>query len=87
MGATSQDILDTACILQCRCVEHVEGQLQQCYTTITASQAISPSSHDWAYMVTASFTITLGHKLARWASAFKRDLDRIQAIKSRVLLS
>ncbi|MDT1914025.1 3-carboxy-cis,cis-muconate cycloisomerase, partial [Acinetobacter baumannii] len=29
--------------------------------------------------------ITLGHKLARWASAFKRDLDRIQAMKSRVL--
>ena len=27
--------------------------------------------------------ITLGHKLARWASAFKRDLERIQAMKSR----
>ncbi|HFX7791553.1 TPA: lyase family protein, partial [Acinetobacter baumannii] len=33
-GATSQDILDTACILQCRdALNIVEGQLQQCYTT------------------------------------------------------
>ncbi len=39
-------------------------------------------------MVLASFTsITLGHKLARWASAFKRDLDRIQAMKSRDVLT
>ena len=29
--------------------------------------------------------ITLGHKFARWAAAFKRDLDRLSEMKSRVL--
>ena len=33
-GATSQDILDTACILQCRAaMTHVEALIQQCYRT------------------------------------------------------
>ncbi|MGK3624686.1 3-carboxy-cis,cis-muconate cycloisomerase, partial [Acinetobacter sp. A11] len=86
-GATSQDILDTACILQCRdALNIVEGQLQQCYAT--ALQQAKQYRHQvmigrtWLQQ---ALPITLGHKLARWASAFKRDLDRIQAIKSRVL--
>ncbi|HEO1764540.1 TPA: 3-carboxy-cis,cis-muconate cycloisomerase [Acinetobacter baumannii] len=86
-GATSQDILDTACILQCRdALNIVEGQLQQCYTT--ALQQAKQYRHQvmigrtWLQQ---ALPITLGHKLARWASAFKRDLDRIQAMKSRVL--
>ena len=33
-GATSQDILDTACILQCRAaMTHVEALIHQCYRT------------------------------------------------------
>lgn len=86
-GATSQDILDTACILQCRdALNIVEGQLQQCYTT--ALHQAKQYRHQvmigrtWLQQ---ALPITLGHKLARWASAFKRDLDRIQAMKSRVL--
>ncbi|MEW7121972.1 3-carboxy-cis,cis-muconate cycloisomerase [Acinetobacter nosocomialis] len=86
-GATSQDILDTACMLQCRdALNIVEGQLQQCYTT--ALQQAKQYRHQvmigrtWLQQ---ALPITLGHKLARWASAFKRDLDRIQAMKSRVL--
>jgi len=86
-GATSQDILDTACILQCRdALNMVEGQLQQCYAT--ALQQAKQYRHQvmigrtWLQQ---ALPITLGHKLARWASAFKRDLDRIQAMKSRVL--
>lgn len=86
-GATSQDILDTACILQCRdALNIVEAQLQQCYTT--ALQQAKQYRHQvmigrtWLQQ---ALPITLGHKLARWASAFKRDLDRIQAIKPRVL--
>nr|WP_312824769.1 3-carboxy-cis,cis-muconate cycloisomerase [Acinetobacter oleivorans] len=86
-GATSQDILDTACILQCRdALNIVEAQLQQCYTTALQQ------AKQYRYQVMIGRTwlqqalpITLGHKLARWASAFKRDLDRIQAMKSRVL--
>ncbi|MBJ9723475.1 3-carboxy-cis,cis-muconate cycloisomerase [Acinetobacter calcoaceticus] len=86
-GATSQDILDTACILQCRdALNIVEAQLQQCYTTALQQ------AKQYRYQVMIGRTwlqqalpITLGHKLARWASAFKRDLDRVQAMKSRVL--
>ncbi|WP_347019969.1 3-carboxy-cis,cis-muconate cycloisomerase [Acinetobacter calcoaceticus] len=85
-GATSQDILDTACILQCRdALNIVEAQLQQCYTT--ALQQAKQYRHQvmigrtWLQQ---ALPITLGHKLARWASAFKRDLDRIQAMKPRV---
>ena len=86
-GATSQDILDTACILQCRAaLAIVQNQVQQCYDT-ALSQAQS-----YRYQVMMGRTwlqqalpITLGHKLARWASAFKRDLDRIDAMKARVL--
>ncbi|MCH2070447.1 3-carboxy-cis,cis-muconate cycloisomerase [Acinetobacter pittii] len=85
-GATSQDILDTACILQCRdALNLVEDQLQQCYAT--ALQQAKKYRHQvmigrtWLQQ---ALPITLGHKLARWASAFKRDLERIQAMKSRV---
>ncbi|MBP2603512.1 3-carboxy-cis,cis-muconate cycloisomerase [Acinetobacter calcoaceticus] len=86
-GATSQDILDTACVLQCRdALNIVEAQLQQCYTT--ALKQAKQYRHQvmigrtWLQQ---ALPITLGHKLARWASAFKRDLDRIQAMKPRVL--
>ncbi|WP_019458796.1 3-carboxy-cis,cis-muconate cycloisomerase [Acinetobacter sp. GG2] len=85
-GATSQDILDTACILQCRdALNIVEAQLQHCYATALQQ------AKQYRYQVMIGRTwlqqalpITLGHKLARWASAFKRDLDRINAMKSRV---
>ncbi|WP_218666984.1 3-carboxy-cis,cis-muconate cycloisomerase [Acinetobacter baumannii] len=86
-GATSQDILDTACILQCRdALNIIEAQLQQCYST--ALEQAKQYRHQvmigrtWLQQ---ALPITLGHKLARWASVFKRDLDRIQAMKSRVL--
>lgn len=86
-GATSQDILDTACILQCRdALNIIEAQLQQCYST--ALEQAKQYRHQvmigrtWLQQ---ALPITLGHKLARWASAFKRDLDRIQAMKLRVL--
>lgn len=86
-GATSQDILDTACILQCcDALNIVEAQLQQCYST--ALEQAKQYRHQvmigrtWLQQ---ALPITLGHKLARWASAFKRDLERIQAMKSRVL--
>ncbi|MEL4529561.1 lyase family protein, partial [Acinetobacter baumannii] len=86
-GATSQDILDTACILQCRdALNIIEAQLQQCYST--ALEQAKQYRHQvmigrtWLQQ---ALPITLGHKLARWASAFKRDLERIQAMKSRVL--
>ena len=73
--------------MQCRAaLAIVQNQVQQCYDT-ALSQAQS-----YRYQVMMGRTwlqqalpITLGHKLARWASAFKRDLDRIDAMKARVL--
>src|SRR5690606_6946177 len=85
-GATSQDILDTACLLQCRsALQQVESLIQQCYRTalIQAEQYRSQVmiGRTWLQQ---GLPITLGHKFARWASAFHRDLARIEAIKSRV---
>lgn len=86
-GATSQDILDTACVLQSRdALVIVELLLNQCY------QAALQQAQRYRHQVMMGRTwlqqalpITLGHKLARWASAFKRDLNRLQLMKSRVL--
>lgn len=86
-GATSQDIIDTACILQCRdALNIIESQLEQLYSTALVQ------TKQYRYQVMMGRTwlqqalpITLGHKFARWASAVKRDLDRLQAIKQRVL--
>lgn len=86
-GATSQDILDTACILQCRdALQWVERSVQQNYQTALAQAQVYRDQvmigRTWLQQ---ALPITLGHKFARWASAFKRDLDRIQAMKARVL--
>jgi 3-carboxy-cis,cis-muconate cycloisomerase len=86
-GATSQDILDTACILQCRdALQWVECSVQQNYQTALAQAQVYRDQvmigRTWLQQ---ALPITLGHKFARWASAFKRDLDRIQAMKARVL--
>ncbi|MCH7393916.1 3-carboxy-cis,cis-muconate cycloisomerase [Acinetobacter dispersus] len=86
-GATSQDIIDTATILQCRdALALIEKQLQQAYQ-ISLKQA-----QQYRYQVMIGRTwlqqalpITLGHKFARWAAALKRDLDRLQTMKTRVL--
>lgn len=88
-GATSQDILDTACILQCRdALEIVENHVQQCYdTALSQAQNYRHQVMMGRTWLQQALPITLGHKLARWASAFKRDLDRIHAIKARVLVA
>ncbi|WP_130802480.1 3-carboxy-cis,cis-muconate cycloisomerase [Acinetobacter ihumii] len=86
-GATSQDILDTACILQCRAaLDIVQNQVQQCYdVALTQAQTYRHQVMMGRTWLQQALPITLGHKLARWASAFKRDLDRIDAMKDRVL--
>ncbi len=86
-GATSQDILDTACVLQMRdALMLVEAQLQQAYA---ASLVLAEKYRDQVMMgrtwLQQGLPITLGHKAARWASSFKRDLDRLAEIKQRAL--
>ncbi|WP_010114029.1 3-carboxy-cis,cis-muconate cycloisomerase [Acinetobacter sp. P8-3-8] len=85
-GATSQDILDTACILQCRAgLQQIESLIQQCYrTALTQAEQYRSQVMIGRTWLQQALPITLGHKLARWASAFHRDLNRIDAMKSRV---
>lgn len=86
-GATSQDIIDTATILQARdALVLIERQLFQAYELALSL------TEKYRYQVMIGRTwlqqalpITLGHKTARWASSFKRDLDRLVQMKKRVL--
>jgi len=86
-GATSQDVLDTACILQCRdALNIIQGQLEQAYDTALAqAKAYRHQIMMGRTWLQQALPITFGHKLARWASVFKRDLNRIEAMRARVL--
>ncbi|ENV08666.1 3-carboxy-cis,cis-muconate cycloisomerase [Acinetobacter higginsii] len=86
-GATSQDIIDTATILQCRdALALIEKQLQQAYQiSLKQAQQYRHQVMIGRTWLQQALPITLGHKFARWAAALKRDLDRLQTIKTRVL--
>ncbi|KYQ84204.1 3-carboxy-cis,cis-muconate cycloisomerase [Acinetobacter sp. NRRL B-65365] len=86
-GATSQDIIDTATILQCRdALALIEQQVQQAYqVSLKQAQQYRDQVMIGRTWLQQALPITLGHKFARWASALKRDLDRLHAMKERVL--
>jgi len=86
-GATSQDIIDTATILQCRdALALIEQQVQQAYqVSLKQAQQYRDQVMIGRTWLQQALPITLGHKFARWAGAFKRDLDRLHAMKGRVL--
>jgi 3-carboxy-cis,cis-muconate cycloisomerase len=86
-GATSQDIIDTATILQCRdALALIEQQVQQVYqVSLKQAQQYRDQVMIGRTWLQQALPITLGHKFARWAGALKRDLDRLHAMKERVL--
>ena len=86
-GATSQDILDTACILQARdALDVVEFQLQHAYAaSLELAEKYRAEVMIGRTWLQQALPITFGHKAARWASSFKRDLDRLEQMKARVL--
>ena len=86
-GATSQDILDTACILQARdALDIVEFQLRQAYVaSLELTEKYRAEVMIGRTWLQQALPITFGHKAARWASGFKRDLDRLEQMKARVL--
>ncbi|KAB0653881.1 3-carboxy-cis,cis-muconate cycloisomerase [Acinetobacter bohemicus] len=86
-GATSQDILDTACILQARdALDVVEFQLRHAYAaSLELAEEYRAEVMIGRTWLQQALPITFGHKGARWASGFKRDLDRLEQMKSRVL--
>ena len=86
-GATSQDMLDTAMILQCRdALVLIEKQLQYTYQiSLKQAEHYRDQVMIGRTWLQQALPITLGHKFARYAAALKRDLDRLQAMKERVL--
>ncbi|WP_347455565.1 3-carboxy-cis,cis-muconate cycloisomerase [Acinetobacter thermotolerans] len=86
-GATSQDIIDTACMLQCRAaLTVIEQQLQK---AINATTALTQKYRDQVMIgrtwLQQGLPLTFGHKTARWMSSLQRDLDRVQQLKQNVL--
>jgi 3-carboxy-cis,cis-muconate cycloisomerase len=63
-GATSQDILDTACILQCRAaMTQVEALIHQCYrTALTQAEQYRSQVMIGRTWLQQGLPITLGHK-------------------------
>ena len=86
-GATSQDILDTACILQARdALDVVEFQLRHAYAaSLELAEKYRAEVMIGRTWLQQALPITFGHKAARWASSFKRDLERLEQMKARVL--
>lgn len=85
-GATSQDILDTACILQCKAaLTLIEQRLQQLYqVTLQQAQQYRHQVMIGRTWLQQALPITLGHKLARLAATFQRDLERLASMQPRV---
>lgn len=85
-GATSQDIIDTATILQCRdALGLIEKQLHSAYQiSLQQAERYRDQVMIGRTWLQQALPITLGHKFARYAAAFKRDLERLQAMKDRV---
>ena len=86
-GATSQDIIDTACILQCRdALNIIEKQLLE---AIQATQLLTEQYRDQVMIgrtwLQQGLPLTFGYKTARWLSSLQRDLERIQAVKAFAL--
>lgn len=86
-GATSQDIIDTACILQCRDgLALIEAQLIQ---AIVATQTLTKQYRDQVMIgrtwLQQGLPLTFGYKTARWLASLQRDFDRVQALKGSSL--
>lgn len=86
-GATSQDIIDTACILQCRDgLNVIDAQLVQ---AIAATKSLTEYYRDQVMIgrtwLQQGLPLTFGHKTARWLASLQRDLDRVRALKASSL--
>lgn len=86
-GATTQDIMDTATVLQLRdAVDLIEGQLAE----VMAALADLARRHRDTPMagrthLQQALPITFGHKAAIWLSALQRSAERLEQAKPRAL--
>lgn len=87
-GATTQDILDTALILQLQAaLELLEGKLR--HTLRHLADLAAQHRHTLMAGRTHSqqaLPITFGFKVAGWMAPLLRDLERLQQIKARLLV-
>lgn len=86
-GATSQDIIDTACMLQCRDgLKLIEAQLIR---AIVATQHLTQQYRNQVMIgrtwLQQGLPLTFGHKTARWLASLERDLERVQTLKDSAL--
>lgn len=86
-GATTQDILDTALALQLR---DALGIVEQDVARIAGALVAKAKQHRGDVMagrthLQHALPITFGYKCAVWASPFLDDLDRIVALRPRLL--
>ncbi|WP_444958858.1 class-II fumarase/aspartase family protein [Microbulbifer sp. ZKSA002] len=87
-GATTQDIMDTATVLQIRSgIELIESQVKK---TITALLSLAKRYRDIPMAgrthLQQAIPITFGYKAAVWLSSLDRHLDRLSQLRSRVLV-
>lgn len=86
-GATSQDIIDTAFMLQAQdALQLIEMQLIQ---AIQATKKLTIQYRDQVMIgrtwLQQGLPLTFGHKTARWLSSLDRDLKRVQQLQQHVL--
>jgi 3-carboxy-cis,cis-muconate cycloisomerase len=87
-GATSQDVMDTALVLQLReCLTYLEKQLQH------VIQHFGQMAHNHRHTLMAgrshsqqALPITFGFKVANWIAPLSRHQQRLQEIKPRLLV-
>lgn len=86
-GATTQDIMDTATVLQLRdAVDLIEGQLAEVMTALAdlarrhRDTPMAGRTH-----LQQALPITFGHKAAIWLSALQRSAERLAQAKPRAL--
>ena len=87
-GATTQDIMDTALVLQIRAaLEHVESHLRQLITSLAGLA----DQHRGTLMAGRTHSqqalpITFGFKVAGWLAPLLRDMQRLNEMKPRLLV-
>src|SRR6185312_8810608 len=86
-GATTQDIMDTATVLQLReAVALIEAQLAEVMATLAdlarlhRDTPMAGRTH-----LQQALPITFGHKVAVWLSALQRSAERLEQAKPRAL--
>ncbi|PCE23934.1 3-carboxy-cis,cis-muconate cycloisomerase [Paraburkholderia acidicola] len=87
-GATSQDIIDTATVLQLRSTFALldRGLQSTCATLATLARTHRATPAVGRTWLQQALPITLGLKFAQWLDALLRHRDRLDAVRERTLV-